>query len=115
MSSRDDIALRFKEIMETSGATVALKGPSPSWQPDTSSPLMAFCSKAYEDFSHKKPEITAINAGLECGIINSRVKGMDSVSFGPGMSGVHSTEEKLCISSVERTTRFLKHLLSIIR
>lgn len=115
MSSRDDIALRFKEIMETSGATVALKGPYPSWQPDTSSPLLAFCSKAYEDFSHKKPEITAIHAGLECGIINSRVKGMDSVSFGPGMSGVHSTEEKLCISSVERTTRFLKHLLSIIR
>ena len=59
--------------------------------------------------------ITAIHAGLECGVINSKCPGMDSVSIGPQMHDIHSTDERLSISSSKRTYEFVKHLLSIIR
>jgi dipeptidase D len=96
------------------GAKVTFTGAYPSWTPNPASALTGFCAKAYEEYTQKKPKITAIHAGLECGIINSRIKGMDSVSFGPDMYDVHSVKERLCISSVERISGFTRHLLSII-
>ncbi len=114
LSSRDDIAHRMGEAMKSGGATVEYVGAYPSWKPNPDSSLTKFCAKAYEEYSGKKPRITAIHAGLECGIINSKVPGMDSVSFGPDMYDVHSVKERLSLSSVERIMGFLRHLLSII-
>lgn len=115
LSARDDVAHRFGEAFRTCGATVAYEGAYPSWTPDPSSRLTALCAKAYEEYAHKEPKVTAIHAGLECGIINSRIDGMDSVSYGPDMFDVHSVKEKISISSVERIHGFTRHLLSIIR
>jgi dipeptidase D len=114
LSSRDDVAHRMGEALRSSGATVAYEGAYPSWTPNPSSALTAFCAKAYEEYSKKKAVVTAIHAGLECGIINSKVPGMDSVSFGPNMFDVHSVKEKISVSSVERICGFTRHLLSII-
>ncbi len=113
-SARDDVAHRFASIFQLCGATVRFEGAYPSWTPNPNSALTGFCAKAYEQFTGKKPKITAIHAGLECGIINSRIPGMDSVSFGPDMYDVHSVKERLSISSVERISGFTRHLLSII-
>jgi len=87
----------------------------PSWTPDPDSKLAAFCSKAWEDQVGKKPVITAIHAGLECGIINSKIDGMDSVSIGPNIWNCHSVNEHLSISSTKRMVIYVKHLLEIIR
>ncbi len=114
LSSRDDIAHRMGEAMKSGGSTVEYVGAYPSWKPNPDSKLTQFCAKAYEEYSGKKPQVTAIHAGLECGIINSKVPGMDSVSFGPNMHDVHSVKERLSLSSVERIMGFLRHLLSII-
>ncbi len=114
LSSRDDIAHRMGEAMKSGGSTVRYVGAYPSWKPNPDSNLTKFCAKAYEEYAGKKPHITAIHAGLECGIINSRVPGMDSVSFGPDMFDVHSVKERLSLSSVERVMGFMRHLLSII-
>lgn len=114
LSSRDDIAHRMGEAMKSGGSTVEYVGAYPSWKPNPNSALTKFCAKAYEEYSGKKPEITAIHAGLECGIINSRVPGMDSVSFGPNMYDVHSVKERLSLSSVENIMGFTRHVLEII-
>ena len=114
LSCRDDIAMRFASIFNLCGAETKLEGGYPSWTPNPSSALTGFCAKAYEQYSGKKPKVTAIHAGLECGIINSKIPGMDSVSFGPDMYDVHSVKERLSISSVERISGFTRHLLSII-
>ena len=114
LSARDDIAKRFAAVFNLCGAETKLEGGYPSWTPNPNSALTGFCAKAYEQHSGKKPKVTAIHAGLECGIINSKVPGMDSVSFGPDMYDVHSTKERLSISSVERISGFTRHLLSII-
>ena len=59
----------------------------------------------------KKPRVTVIHAGLECGIINSRIPGMESVSIGPELRDVHSVNENLNVKSAERTAACLKQLL----
>ncbi len=114
MSSRDNIANICAKAFENSNTIVEQVGAYPSWKPNLNSKLTAFCAKAYEEYSNKKPILTAIHAGLECGIINSKIPKMDSVSFGPDMFDVHSIKERLSISSTKRTSEFLKHLLSII-
>ncbi|WP_320129091.1 aminoacyl-histidine dipeptidase [uncultured Sphaerochaeta sp.] len=115
LSARDDIAHRLGEAFCSCGAKVTYEGAYPSWTPNPASKLTAFCAKAYEEYTNTKPVITAIHAGLECGIINSLVPGMDSVSFGPNMYDVHSVKEKISVSSVERIYGFTRHLLSMIK
>jgi dipeptidase D len=63
----------------------------------------------------EEAEITAIHAGLECGIINSLIAGMDSVSLGPDLEHVHSTQERVSIESTGKIADFLRHLCTVIR
>lgn len=114
LSSRDDIARRMGEAMKSGGFEVQYVGGYPSWKPNPDSQLTKFCAQAYEEYTGKQAHITAIHAGLECGIINSRVPGMDSVSFGPNMYDVHSVLERLSLSSVENILGFTRHVLEII-
>jgi len=114
-SSRDNISEVVAQALRTSGAKVEIGNGYPSWAPNPDSELAAFCSKAYKELTGKEAEVTAIHAGLECGIINSKIDGMDSVSIGPNIWDVHSTSEHLSISSTLNVLAFLKHLLEIIK
>ncbi len=113
-SSRDYAAELTEAAVISGGGRAARSGAYPAWTPNPASPLAAFCAKAYRDSVGKEPVITAIHAGLECGIINDRIEGMDSVSLGPDLEGVHSIKEKVSISSTERVGAFIRHLCSIV-
>ena len=106
---------RIKTILESFGLNCKIGDGYPSWAPNPDSKLAAFCAEAYEQLTGKKPIVTAIHAGLECGVINSKCPGMDSVSIGPEMYDIHSTNERLSVSSTKRTYEFVKHILSIMR
>jgi len=84
----------------------------PGWQPNLDSPLLATCRRVYEAACGRSAKVTAIHAGLECGIIAERVGGMDAVSFGPRITGAHSPEERVYVASVQRTWAYLKALLA---
>ena len=58
-----------------------------------------------------EPKIQIIHAGLECGIMAGKIKGLDSISIGPNVLGAHTTEEKFEISSAKRLYEFLKKIL----
>ncbi len=105
---------RIYTILDAFGLNCKIGDGYPSWAPNPNSKLAKFCAKAYEDNTGRKATITAIHAGLECGVISSLVPGMDSVSIGPDLFDVHSTNEHLSISSAKRSYEFVKHLLSII-
>jgi len=115
ISSRDYITERTRAALETCGATCELQNPYPAWTPDINSPLAGLCTKTWKTFVGTPAKITAIHAGLECGIINSLIPGMDSVSIGPNLYGVHSTGETCSISSTARIAAFLRHLLITIQ
>ena len=105
---------RIKTGFESFGIECSTSDAYPSWNPDPYSKLARFCAQAYEEQTGKTPIVTAIHAGLECSVINSKCPGMDSVSIGPQMYDIHSTDERLSISSSIRTYEFIRHLLAII-
>ncbi len=110
-SAREEIAERTRTALELSGARTEIVNVYPSWTPDFSSPFARLCAGSYRSFTGNEPEVTAIHAGLECGVINSKVAGMDSISFGPDIKGAHSVEERLNIESTARVYNFLVQLL----
>ena len=79
----------------------------PGWAPNIHSSLMQVTQKAYEELFHDEPKVLAIHAGLECGLFLEKYPYLDMVSIGPQMSGVHSPQERLSISSIGRCWRWL--------
>ncbi len=110
-SARDEIEERTCTAFESCGAVTRRENKYPAWTPDPDSPFARLCAESYRRFTGKDPVITAIHAGLECGVINSKAEDMDSISFGPDLSGVHSTDERMSISSAARVYDFLVTLL----
>jgi dipeptidase D len=58
-----------------------------------------------------RPCICAIHAGLECGIICSAVEGLDAISIGPELKGIHAPGEALELGSMERLYQIVCELL----
>ncbi|MCR5761097.1 MAG: aminoacyl-histidine dipeptidase [Sphaerochaetaceae bacterium] len=112
-SAMNMLGRKIVSILEAFGFKTNFEESYPSWTPDPSSSLASFCAKAWEDCTGKKAVLTSIHAGLECGVINSKIEGMDSVSIGPDLYDVHTVNEHLSISSTERMYDFVKYLLSI--
>ena len=118
-SQRSSVASEIREIaqsvsfiFELGGATVEHTDAYPGWKPDLNSPILEIAKSAFRDLYGKEPEVKAIHAGLECGIIGERIPGMDMVSLGPTLEGVHSPDEKIHIDTVER---FWNYLLEILK
>ena len=65
----------------------------------------------YEKMYGETPKIEAIHAGLECGILGSKIEDLDCISFGPDMKDIHTTEEVLSISSTQRVWQYLLQVL----
>ncbi len=74
----------------------------PAWTPNINSPILKLMSQIYEELFGQKPQVKAIHAGLECGIIGEKNPGMDMISFGPTIHGAHSPDECVHIPSVEK-------------
>ena len=93
------------------GAEVHSGGGYPAWQPNPDSALLKRAKKVYKNLFGKEPEVKAIHAGLECGIIGDKFPGMDMISFGPTIVGAHSPDEKVQISTVEKFWKFVESLI----
>lgn len=98
-------------LTRLAGAAPEDGGGYPGWQPNMDSKVLARAKAVHEKVTGKVPEVKAIHAGLECGIIGEKMGGMDMISFGPLMEWPHSPSERVKIDSVERFYTFLKALL----
>ena len=118
-SSRSSIAGAIEAIREriaimgkTCGATCSQADYYPGWKPDLNSSLLKTTKEVYEKCLGKEPEVAAIHAGLECGVIGEKVDGMEMVSIGPTITGAHSPDERVEIESVSLFWDMLIELLS---
>ncbi len=111
-SEIEEIADTVRTIFELGGAAVTQGDGYPGWKPNMSSPILKKSIATYESLFGKKPEVKAVHAGLECGIIGERYPGMDMVSFGPTLRDVHSPDEKIFIDTVPKFWKFLTALLA---
>jgi dipeptidase D len=101
----------IRSACELAGADITVKDAYPGWKPDPSSDLLQKTVGVYETTFGKKPEIQAIHAGLECGILLGKLPGCQAISFGPDIRGAHSPDERASIPSTEKFYRWLTALL----
>ena len=107
--------MQIQYLTEFLGGSYTPEGAYPAWEYRKDSALREIMADTYEDMFGERPEIKAIHAGLECGIFYEKIPNLDCVSFGPSMSGIHTTEETLSISSTERMWKYLLKVLENIR
>lgn len=86
----------------------------PGWKPNMSSEILDISKKVYHDLFKSEPEIKAIHAGLECGLLGDKIAGLDMISFGPTITGAHSPDEMVNIKTVEKFYELLKGILKKI-
>ncbi len=98
-------------ITSLAGGSNEVTGDYPGWKYRKDSPLRDKMVDLYARMYGKQPQVEAIHAGLECGIIGSKIEDLDCVSIGPDMQNIHTTEEKLSISSVESVWKYLVKLI----
>lgn len=110
-SEKEALGDAIKAVFELAGAEVELTGSYDGWNPNMESPILKAMLASYEALYGKRPAVTAIHAGLECGIIGSNYPGLDMISFGPTICYPHSPDEKVEIASVEKFYDFLLHTL----
>jgi len=114
-SSIKDIADKVSALGTVGGFEIEQGGGYPAWQPNPDSKLLATCKKIYTNKYGSNPEVKAIHAGLECGIIGEHYEGMDMISFGPDIEGAHSPNERVRISSVQHIWEYLLEILKNIK
>lgn len=74
----------------------------PGWAPNSATEILAITKASYKRVMGKDAHVTAIHAGLECGLLTDKVPGMEAVSFGPTITGAHSPDERVLIRTVEQ-------------
>ncbi|HSN58784.1 MAG TPA: beta-Ala-His dipeptidase, partial [Clostridiaceae bacterium] len=103
-------------LSEMVGASIEFESDYPEWQYNKDSKIRTLFQKVYNDMFGKMPEISAIHAGLECGLFSDKFNGdIDLISFGRNLYDVHTPKEHLSISSVERMWDYLKAVLKEIK
>ena len=113
-SSKEATAWKIAAVFHLIDAKVTMKGAYPGWKPNIESPVLKTMSKVYKDMYGKTPEIKAIHAGLECGILGGSYPHLDMISFGPTIRFPHSPDEKVNIASVTKFWDFLVETLKNI-
>lgn len=101
-TEKKDISNSVAALFRLAKAEVKQGDGYPGWNPDIHSPILSVMKNVYKNRYGNEPEIKAIHAGLECGIIKERFPEMDMISFGPTIMGAHSPDEKVQISAVEK-------------
>ncbi len=101
-----------RAVFRLAGAEVEVGGGYPGWKPNPDSPVLKTAMGVYAKTLGIEPEVKAIHAGLECGLIGEKFPGMDMVSMGPQIESPHSPDERVQISTVDRFYTVLKATLA---
>ncbi|MCH8326041.1 MAG: aminoacyl-histidine dipeptidase [Bacteroidetes bacterium] len=110
-SANKYIADSVSAIFKLAGARVETNDGYPGWKPNLDSSILKTSKEVFQEMFNKEPEIKAIHAGLECGILEGKNPGLDMVSFGPTIEGAHSPDERVNIKTVEKFYDLLKGIL----
>lgn len=106
-----DVLQVLKNAAEKYGASYAEGGNYPAWEYKQDSHLRDVMVAKFREMYGKMPEVVAIHAGLECGLLSEKLPGLDCVSIGPNMHDIHTSRERLEIGSTRRTWEYLLEVL----
>lgn len=111
-SAKELLCCKVQTLTELLGGGVRFHGDYPAWTYARESALRDRCVAVYEAQYGEKPQIAAMHAGLECGILSGKIEGLDCISFGPNLLHVHTPNERADIASVARVWEYLKAILA---
>ena len=105
---------KLQELTAFYNGAYTQSGTYPAWEFRKDSPLRDTMVQVYREMFGKEPQVLAIHAGLECGLLGDKLPGLDCVSVGPQMHDIHTSREKLDIASTQRTWKFLLEILKAL-
>ena len=108
---KEELIRKLRELTDFYNGSYSQSGTYPAWEFRKDSPLRDTMVRIYQEMFGKDPQVLAIHAGLECGLLGDKLPGLDCVSIGPQMHDIHTSREKLEIASTERTWNFLLEVL----
>ena len=108
------VSEKIQYLTEFLGGEYTVEGDYPAWEYKKDSKLREIMVDSYKELFGEEPCVKAIHAGLECGLFYDKIPGLDCVSYGPTMKDIHTTEEKLSISSTARMWDYLVKVLENI-
>jgi len=111
-SAKKDALDMVASVFNLAGAEVEQSTGYPGWKPNPDSMLLRLCVDSYRNLFKQEPQVLAIHAGLECGLIGAIYPGMDMISFGPTIKGAHSPDERL---EVKSAVKFWDLLLDVLQ
>ena len=100
-SSKHDAAVMVESCLKLAGADVVHSDGYPGWKPNIMSEILMLTRRSYRKLFEKEPLVRAIHAGLECGLVYEKIKGIDMISFGPTIRGAHTPEEMIEIKTTQ--------------
>lgn len=113
-SAKEELATRMYAVFSLAEAKVKFSGAYPGWKPNMDSPILKTMQDVYNHKFGRIPEIKAIHAGLECGILGGKYPHWDMISFGPTIRFPHSPDEKVHVESVQKYWDYLVETLKNI-
>lgn len=113
-SAKWDMAASIAAPFQLIGAEVHHNGSYPGWKLDPNSPMLVMMKELYQELYNEEPRVLACHAGLECGLLGQHYPKLEMISFGPTITGPHSPDEKVKISSVQKFWGYLQEALKRI-
>jgi dipeptidase D len=110
-SAKMALASRLESVFKLAGAKVKMDGSYPGWKPNVNSEVLETMKGLYNNQFGKQPELLAMHAGLECGILGATYPNWDMISIGPTIKYPHSPDEKVNIETVQKYWDFLQNVL----
>jgi dipeptidase D len=110
-SSKHDAGAMVESCLKLAGARVVHSDGYPGWKPNITSEILGLTRRSYHALFGKEPLVRAIHAGLECGLVYEKIKGIDMISFGPTIKGAHTPEEMI---EIKTTKMFWDLLIDVV-
>lgn len=103
------------ELANKLGFIIQVGEEYPGWDYDSNSKLTEMYVKAYQNtHDEKSPIITAIHAGLECGVLKEKLPNVEAISIGPDLENVHTPDETLYLASCKKLLETIVELVKKI-
>ncbi|MGL4361943.1 MAG: aminoacyl-histidine dipeptidase [Cellulosilyticaceae bacterium] len=115
LTKKEWIIRRLVAISKGFGAKCVVKAAYPEWEYSKNSYLRDKAVEIFEQMYNKKPEMSAVHAGLECGYIAEKKPGIDMISIGPNTYDIHTPEERVSISSMRRVYWYIVNLIKSMK
>ncbi|WP_044936678.1 aminoacyl-histidine dipeptidase [Pseudobutyrivibrio sp. LB2011] len=110
-SAKNALIRKVLMVAKAFGCQTSIHGEYPAWEYLRESSFRDEMVKIYTDMYGEAPIVETIHAGVECGLLASKLPGLDAVSIGPEMYDIHTPKERLSIASTERVYNYVRKVI----